>query len=153
MTELPYAGEMKSTWSQPGLSSDLIRHLRAVNRVTRTEIDDHRYAYPDLKEAWLSEDKDHIVLTHTKDRSWHHWVLSEEGWQFVGVYKSRSVAQDAAENYQAEVASPEAGIWVIARVGEQGRPIKVRCTSNEGPTLLQGIFTRLDYEVSVETVA
>ncbi len=139
------------SWEQLGLASNLVRHLRAVNRVTRTEIDGHVYAYPDLKEAWLSEDGNHILLTHHKDPVWCHWVQNGD-WRFVGVYPTEQDAENAVLDYV--LACPtQSGTYVQAQRTPESRVIRVRCESEEGPEFLRGVFSRLGYATTIETVA
>lgn len=139
------------SWEPLGLASNLARHLRAVNRVSRTEIDGHVFFYPDLDQAWLSEDGNHILLTHHEDTSWHHWVQNGE-WRFVGVYPTEAAAENAVLDYV--LACPtEPGTFVQAQHTPESRVIRVRCESEEGPELLRSIFSRLGYATTIETVA
>lgn len=136
-------------WARMGHASNIARELRAINRVHPVEIDDHRYAYPDLKELWLSEDKDHITLTHHRDPAWQYWHLGTQGWELVSIHRTRKAAREAA---LAQVPEPVlAGTYVVATGGT--RTIRVRCESREGPETLRGIFQRLGYQATLENVS
>lgn len=143
---------MALTWEQIGLASNLARHLRAVNRVARTEIDDHRFTYADLADIWVSDDQQHILLTQNKDPFWLHWTQLGGSWQMVGVHKTRPLAEKAAVEY-AVVTSTSPGTYVVARQDANSRLIRVHCQSKEGPELLVNIFSRLGYVATVEKVA
>lgn len=142
---------MTLEWEKKPVSRELTRNMRAINRVKRMTVDEHRLLYEDLAEVWATSDEDHVVLTHKKDAVWQYWHRHPtDNWTFVSVHKTREKAVEAAGI--AAVPPMPAGTYVVAQKGT-GRPIRVRCTSQSGPEALQSIFTKMDYTVKVENVA
>lgn len=141
-------------WVKHPLTREVARAIRAANRVGRYEIEDHRFAYADLKELWASEDECHAVLTHDKDPIWQYWV-NDGAWRQFSVHRTREDAQKEAlvQTQEEPTSTPVPGIYLLARCGTDSRPIKVHCTSQEGPEALRSIFARLGYAVALENVA
>ena len=137
---------------QLGLASNLARHLRAVNRVSATEIDGHTLTYADLADIWATEDENHIVLTQHKDPTWQHWTLvPDEGWRFIGVYTTDKDAEQAIADYDPGLreSTLAPGTYVMARMTDTSRLIRVKCESESGPQALLDIFTRLGYQADI----
>lgn len=142
---------MSVAWEKAPTTRTLARALRAANRVTRATIGEHRLLYEDLAEIWTIPEETLVVLTHRADPIWQLWVFdSDAGWTFDSVHKTRSAAQQAAQEHLPKEIPP--GTYVIAQHGN-GRLIKVTCSSKNNATVLSSIFEKLDYTVRIENVA
>lgn len=145
---------MSSEWSKQPLTRAVARSIRSGTRTTRPYLDGHRFFFDDLKEIWSTPDRHQVVLTHKKDPVWQYWRFTDsDGWQFLGHFITKELAQAAAEFKHTEVApsTPDAGTYVVAT--KEDRTLKVRCQSSDGPSALQGIFMRMGYSVEVQEVS
>jgi hypothetical protein len=138
------------------LTKSVARALRAGTR--RQEFDGHRFAYPDLKELWVSDDKIHVLCTHDHDKAWQYWHQVEGSWHPVGAYESREDAEQTALGRlippSEEEISEVSGTYLKARFSSTSRWIVTRITGEKTIDELTGIYTRLGCtEIITERVA
>lgn len=133
------------------LTRTVARGMRSVTK--NKELDGHKFSYNDLKELWISEDEHHVVCTHDIDKAWQYWLDAPEGgWTLASVHGSREAAQSAALDHEFPEVQPDTGTYVLARKSQGHRTIRVKCTSDLGPSYWTGFFAKLGYSTSVEEV-
>lgn len=145
---------MTSEWIKQPLTRAVARSIRSGTRVTRPIMEGHRFDFTDLKEVWSTEDRHHVVLTHHKDPVWQYWCFDDERWQLRGWATTKEVAQAAGnvDAFPEETSEPaEKGIYVVAT--KEGRTLRTRCFSQDGPPALAGIYKRMGYDVKVHEVS